>query len=125
MQESDNALRMKQQWDVIHRRNVMNAKDLLGTDVTEHGDLGFRCLLEGLGYDEAARNEVRQETKSAQYVHGRLCRLRLLLTVHVGHERDVDQSEVFVPNTELELAHGLDEGGRLNVTDSAAQLYIS
>ena len=125
MQESDNALRVKQQRDVVYRRDIMNAKDLLGADVTEHGDLGFCCLLEGLGYDEAARNEVRQETKSAQNVHGRLCWLCLLLAVHVGYERDVDQSEVFVPNTELELAHGLDEGGRLNVTDSAAQLYIS
>ena len=107
---------------MVNGRNIVDANDLLWGDVTEHGDLGFCCLLEGLGYDEAARNEVRQETKSAQNVHGRLCWLCLLLAVHVGYERDVDQSEVFVPNTELELAHGLDEWCGFDVTDGSAKL---
>ena len=55
-------------------------------------------------------------------MHGGLGGLRLLLTVHVGHERDVDECKVVVADAELELTHGFDEGGGFDVTNCAAEL---
>lgn len=42
--------------------------------------------------------------------------------MHVRHEGDVYESEVVVADTELELAHSLDERGRLYVANSASNL---
>ena len=35
----------------------------------------------------------------------------------------MDQTKVFAADTELELAHGLDEGGRFDVADCSAELW--
>jgi hypothetical protein len=51
-----------------------------------------------------------------------LRRLRLLFTVHVGDQGDVDQREVLMAHAELKLPHGLDERRRLNIADGASEL---
>lgn len=53
---------------------------------------------------------------------GRLSRFCLLFAVHVGDERDMNECEVFVADSELELTHGFDEWGGFNVTDSTPKL---
>ena len=58
-------------------------------------------------------------------MHGGLCRLRLLLAVHVRDERNVNQREVFVANPELELPHGFYEWRRLNVSDRPPELNVT
>ena len=127
MQESDNALRVKQQRDVVYRRDIMNAKDLLGADVTEHGDLGFCRGFKRFCYDQPTCDlvassitiavsmmsrayQIGEETKSTEGVDGGLRWFCLLFTVHIGNQRHVDKCKVLVTDTELELPHGLDEG---------------
>lgn len=56
---------------------------------------------------------------------GRLSRFCLLFTVHVGYERDMNECEVFVADSELELAHSFDERGGFDVTDSTPKLQKS
>lgn len=51
-----------------------------------------------------------------------LSRLRLLLAMHVGYQRNVDQSKVFVADAELELAHSLDEGSGFDIAHGASEL---
>lgn len=55
-------------------------------------------------------------------MYGRLSRFCLLLAVHIGDKRYVDEGEVLVSDAELELPHGFDEWRRLDITDSTAQL---
>lgn len=107
---------------MVYGRDVVDTDDLLLRDVTEHGDLLFRCGLERLTNGKTACDEVRKETQSAQSMDGGLRWLRLLLTVHVGDKRNVNESEVFVADAELELTHGLDKGCGLDVTHSPAKL---
>lgn len=52
----------------------------------------------------------------------RLSRFCFLLAVHVGYERDMDEREVFVPDSKLELTHGFDERSRFDVTDGTTEL---
>ena len=66
--------------------------------------------------------EVRKQTQATQGVNGGLCRFCLLLSVHIWDERHVNQSKVFVSNTELELPHCLDERGGLDITHGASEL---
>lgn len=47
---------------------------------------------------------------------------RFLLAVHVWYKRHMDQGEVVVTDTELELSHGFYEWRGLYVTDSASKL---
>lgn len=73
-------------------------------------------------YGMEGTHQVRQQTKTAQVAHTRLRRLCLLLPTHDRNERDVDERKVVGPHPELELAHGFDEGGRLDIADRASQL---
>ena len=47
---------------------------------------------------------------------------RLLLSVHIGNQRDVNQGKVLVTYAELKLPHGLDERRRLDVTHGTTEL---
>lgn len=67
-------------------------------------------------------NEIREETESSEISDGRLGRLGLLLSSNDGDEGDVQNSEVLVPDPELELSHSLDEGSRLDVSDGSSEL---
>lgn len=69
-------------------------------------------------------DQVGEETKAAECMDGRLSRLGFLLAVHVGDERHVDEREVFVSDTELELAHSFDERRRLDVSNGTSELFI-
>jgi len=55
-------------------------------------------------------------------MHGRLCRLRLLLAVQIGDERDVDKGEIGGADAELELAHGFDERCGFDVANGSSEL---
>ena len=67
-------------------------------------------------------HDVRKQTEPSESMDGRLCGFRFLLPVHLGHEGDVDERKVFWASTELELSHRLDEGRRLNITNSSTEL---
>ena len=69
--------------------------------------------------------QVGQETEAAQIPHARLGRLGLLLSANDGDERDVDESKVFVADSELELTESFDKGCRLDVADGASELCLS
>jgi hypothetical protein len=45
-----------------------------------------------------------------------------LLASNDGDERDVQDSEVLVADSELELTHGLDERSRLDVSNGSSEL---
>ena len=53
---------------------------------------------------------------------GRLCRLSLLLAMHIWYKRDMDKSKVLVPNSKLELPHSFNEGSGFYVSDSSSEL---
>lgn len=55
-------------------------------------------------------------------MHGRLCRLRLLLSVQIGDERDVDKGEIGGADAELELPHGFDERCGFDVANGSSEL---
>ena len=57
-------------------------------------------------------------------MNGCLCRLSLLLTVHIWHKRNMYESKVVVPNPKLELPHGFDEGSRFNIPNSSSELRV-
>ena len=67
--------------------------------------------------------EIREESESAQHVHGCLCWLGLLFAVHIGHKGDVNERKVFMSNAELELAHGFHKRSRFNIANRATKLY--
>ena len=54
-------------------------------------------------------------------MHGRLCRLRLLLAVQIGDEGDVDEAKVGWADAELELTHGFDKGRGFDVADGPSE----
>ncbi len=54
---------------------------------------------------------------------GCLSRLGFLFAVHVGNERYMDEREVLVTDTELELAHSFDEGRGLDVSNGTTKLF--
>ena len=119
----------------------MDSDDLLGLDVTEHGNFVLgRCFqrrrsqqptgdlckqlakpLQGRGWIGKTHN-VRKQAKSSQSMDGRLCGFRFLFSVHLGHEGNVDKCKVLRSNTELELSHCLDEGCRFDITDGSTEL---
>lgn len=66
--------------------------------------------------------EIGDETQSTEVTGTGLSGLRLLLTTDDGDKRNVDEGEVLVAHAELELAHGLDERSRLDVTDGTTKL---
>ena len=55
-------------------------------------------------------------------MHGCLCRLRLLLSVQIWDEGDVDQGKVGCTDAELELAHGFDKWRGFDIADCASEL---
>lgn len=71
---------------------------------------------------EEVTNEVGSESEAAEVADARLCWLRLELAVDGGDETDMDERKVVVSDAELELAHGLDEGCGLDVSDRATEL---
>ena len=68
--------------------------------------------------------QVRKKAQASKGVHSRLCRFGLLLPVHVRDEGNMDQREVLVTYSELELSHGFDEGSRFYVSNSTSQLGV-
>lgn len=132
LQEVDKALLAQKEGNVVGRGDVVDTKNLLGRDMAEHGDLLHCGGLEGVltaaskltlaVHLETSTHEIGDKTKAAEVASASLGRLSLLLTADDRNERDVDKREVLVANAELELAHGLDEGGRLDVTNCTAEL---
>jgi len=43
--------------------------------------------------------------------------------MNIRNKRHMDQTKVFAADTELELVHGLDKGGRFDVADCSAELW--
>lgn len=71
---------------------------------------------------ESGTNEVGSKSEATKIADAGLGRLGLELAVDCGDQTDVNQRKVVDADTELELAHGLDEGSRLDVTDGSAEL---
>jgi hypothetical protein len=114
--------------------------------VTEHRNLFLCRFRQRLGYNKPARNlrhpsasalagyehernlvetdQVRQQAEPAEGVHGCLCRLCLLLSMHIRHERDVYERKVLVTNAELELPHCLYKGRGLDIANRSAELAM-
>ena len=67
-------------------------------------------------------DNVGEETEPSQLVHGSLRRFCLLFAVYVRDHRDMDQREVLVTYSELELSHSFDKWRGLNITNSSAEL---
>jgi len=66
--------------------------------------------------------QIGDQTVTPYGLDGLLRRLRLLLAVNNGHIRDVNLHEVVPARPPPQLAHGLDEGHALDVSDRATQL---
>ena len=66
--------------------------------------------------------EVRGEAEATKVANRGLGRLGLELSVDGGDERDMDEGEVVMSDAELELAHRLNERGRLDVSDRSTKL---
>ena len=56
LKKAYNSLCLKQQGDVIHRRNIMHADHLLGGDVAEHRDFLLGGFCQRLRDDQSARD---------------------------------------------------------------------
>lgn len=67
-------------------------------------------------------NEIREKTESTKISDGGLGRLGLLLSTNDRDEGDVEDGEIFVSDSELELSHGLDERSRLDISDGSTEL---
>lgn len=74
------------------------------------------------GVASFATDQVSNETQPSQSVDGRLCRFGFLLAVHVWDQGYVNQREILVSYTELELTHRFDKGRRLDVSDRSSEL---
>ena len=57
-------------------------------------------------------------------MNSRLGRLGLLFPVHVGNQRDVDESKVLIADAELELPHSFDKWCRFDIAHSTTELII-
>jgi len=68
-------------------------------------------------------NEIREKTESTKISDGSLGRLGLLLSSDDGDEGDVEDGEVLVSDSELELSHGLDERSRLDISNGSTELH--
>ena len=66
--------------------------------------------------------QIRYQTIAPHSLDSLLCGLRLLLSVNDGHIRDVDLHEIILARPSPQLAHSLDEGHALNITDRTSQL---
>jgi len=63
--------------------------------------------------------QIGVEAGAADVANGPLSRLRLLLAVYYGDVGDMDLDKVVLAGLSLQLAESVDEGGALNVADSA------
>jgi hypothetical protein len=70
----------------------------------------------------AVAYEVGGESEAAEVADRSLGRLGLELSTDGGDEGNVDEGEVVVPDAELELAHRLNERGRLDVAHGSTEL---
>lgn len=98
----------------------MNTKDLTGRDVAEHRDFlhsGSKKL-----FCASTSDQVGEKTQTSEIPDTGLSRFRLLFTTDDGNEGHVNESKVFVADSELELAHGLNERHRFNVTHGTTEL---
>lgn len=107
---------------MVDRTAIANCQNLVGLNMTEHGDLGLDSFIQS-GLFTAAGYQVRRETQSSEITDGGLSGLGLLFTN--GSDRrdqgDMDQCKVVVADTELELAHCLHKRCRFDITDGASE----
>jgi hypothetical protein len=120
LEELEETLVLEEEGDVVEGGNVVNGEDLLVRDVAEHGDL--RGDGEGEGFGATAGDDVGGQTETTEVTDRSLSWLRLELAVDRGNEGDVNEGEVVLSDTELELTHRLDEGSGLDVTDGSTEL---
>ncbi len=109
-------------------RDEVDVSDVLVRDHRVDVDVGEeRDLVADVGGQRVARaadDDVRMDADAAQLVHRVLRRLRLQLAGRVDerHERDVEVEHVLGPGLAADLTDRLQEGQRLDVADSAADL---
>jgi len=91
--------------------------------MAEHGDLGLDSFVK-TGLVAATGNQIGGKSQSTKITDRGLGGLGLLLTDGTdGRDQgDMDQSKVIVTDTELELTHGLNKRGRLDIADGTAEL---
>ena len=104
---------------MIRRRNIVDTNDLSRANMTKHRQFLNQRLLELL--TTSTSNQIGGQSEASKVPDSRLCRLRFLFTIDEGNERDVDQSKVFVADSELELTHGFNKRCGFNVSDGAAE----
>ncbi len=114
----------------------MYTHDLFRGNVTEHADFFHRSCEErvftsacdlALALFRASSHrdvayQVREKTQSSKISDTSLSGLGFLFTSNNRDERDVNQSEVFMSDSELELSHCLDERCRLDISDCSSEL---
>jgi hypothetical protein len=110
----------QRQRHIVDMFAVHHRDDVLHVHVAEQGDLVLHLLGDlPLG---AAEQDVRLDADLAQFHDRMLGRLGLQLAsrADVGHQGDVDVEGVAGSPVEAELADGLQEGERLDVTHGSA-----
>lgn len=120
-EEVDDTALAEQEGNMVNGGDIVNGQDLLGSDVTKHGDLATDTFIQGLG--GTASNQIRVQTGTAKVTDAHLGRLSLLFANRSDNrnKRNMDQAKVLVTDTELELTHGLNEGSRFDITDGTTQ----
>ena len=116
------ALVVQPERDGVDGVGVRRGDHVLDVHVAEARDLALDAVVDvAVG---AADQDVRLDADRAQLAHRVLGRLRLELTRggDPRHERDVDVRCVGLALVGEHLAHGLEEGQRLDVADRAADL---
>ena len=113
-------LRVKHERHFINRRSIGHADDAVHRHVREKRNLGalaFRNHAFG-----AAEQDVRIDAFFAKLLHGVLRGLRLQFARrrNPGAKREMNEAGVVAADAEGHLAHGFNEGERLDVADRAA-----
>ena len=90
-------------------------------DVAEQGEFLLGGILQRLL--GATDEEIGSDPRAAQFLHGVLGRLGLLLAhdPQHGNQADVHEADVLAADAELELAQCLDEGCALDVAHGSAE----
>ena len=107
---------------LVHRVSVDGRHHAVGVHVAEQRELG--PLRFGNRPVAAAQQQVRLDPDAAQFLHGMLGRLGLLLThrLQVRHEREMQVQHPGPTHLVAELADRLEERQAFDVTDRAADL---
>lgn len=71
---------------------------------------------------ERITHNVREEAEPTHDTDGCLRGLRLLLAVHIRHQRNMNQSKIAGANAKLELTHCFHERCTFDVADGPAKL---